>query len=315
MNVNQSNLNKLMNSVMKVEIRCSSKKIFKNTVSSMNIGRYTLSVLPKLNNQESEFILSFDDSLVHGHSNSEEEGAIVLSVLSVLFNTVLKKKGLRINQIDVGVKNTESNKYLPDISGQLEDQNFSEDINNLLCMSPQLVKQFVRASHAYSMAIQSIELDISLTFLLLVTTIECLSTQEEFLPNSQLNKDKQSAERYCKFILQYGFSQQNLSQDEQENIKQALKTIYYVHRSGFVHGGKEVSIAAEIADKHDLQGLSHVVDGKDVITPGTKWFIKVVRDSLIGFLKNSPKEIDQPNNDILASIARERSVLNFRCAT
>ncbi|MEL6442229.1 MAG: hypothetical protein AAFQ80_23655 [Cyanobacteria bacterium J06621_8] len=281
----------------------------------MNIGRYTLSMLPKVNNQESEFILSFDDSLVNGHSNSEEEGSIILSVLSVLFNTVIKKKGLRINQIDVGVKNKELNRYLSDISGQLEEQDFSEDINNLLCMSPQLVKQFVRASHAYSMAIQSIELDISLTFLLLVTTIECLSTQEEFIPNSKLNKDKKSAERYCKFILQYGVSQRNLCQDEQEKIVQDLKTIYYEHRSGFVHGGKEVSIAAEIADEHNLQGFSHVVNGKDVITPGTKWFIEIVRDSLIGFLKNSPKETDQPKNDILATIARERSILNCRFAT
>lgn len=315
MNVDRSNLYKLMNAVMKVEIRCSSKKIFKNTVTSLNIGRYTLSVLPKVNHQESEFILSFDDSLVHGHSNSEEEGAIVLSVLSVLFNTVLKKKGLRINQLDVGVQNTELNRYLPDISGQLEEQDFSEDINNLLCMSPQLVKQFVRASHAYSMAIQSIELDISLTFLLLVTAIECLSTQEEFIPNSQLNKDKKSVERYCKFILKYEVGQQSLSQDEQKNTKKVLKTIYYRHRSGFVHGGKEVSVAARIADEHNLQGISHVINDKDVTTPGVKWFIEVVRNSLIGFLKNSPKETDQPNNDILASIARERSVLNFRLAT
>lgn len=312
MNINQSNLCKLMNSVMKVEIRCSSKKNFKNTVKSMNIGRYTLSVLPKVNNQESEFILGFDDSLVHGHSNSEEEGAIVLSVLSVLFNTVLKKRGLRINQVDVGIQNTELNEYLPDISGQLEEQDFSEDINNLLCMSPKLVKQFVRASHAYSMAIQSIELDISLSFLLLVTAIECLSTQEEFIPNSILNKDKNSVERYCKFILQYGCTQQNFSDSSSENIKKTLKTIYYSHRSGFVHGGKEVSIAAKIADEHNFQGLSHVINGKDVTTPGVKWFIEVVRNSLIGFLKNSPKETDQPNNHILASIARERSVLNFR---
>ena len=128
-------------------------------------------------------------------------------------------------------------------------------------------------------------------------------TQEEFLPNKELNKSKKSADRYCHLVKTYCTSIDQLYPAKGETaFLNDLKTVYHSHRSGFVHGGKEVSIASDVADRVGLDRLGHIVAGKEVVTPGLKWFFKVTRRTLLGFLTNFPRNIDAPNFDILADI-------------
>ena len=279
----------------------------------MDIGRYKLSILPKSVDSDSEFILSFYDQMEGGHSNPEEEGVILIGIFSLLFNTTITKTGFRINDIDCGIQSTNLKNSFPEIFNELDDTDYSLYFSNMLCMSDQIIKQFVRASHAYSMAIRSFDLDISLSFLLLVTAIECLSTQEEFISNKELNKDKHSAERYCRFVNQFCEKKFNLiSQDGEEGFLRNLKTVYYVHRSGFVHGGKEVSVAAKMADRSGRSSMPHIENGKEVFTPGIFWFFNVVRNSLLGFLKDHPKHHEEPNYKPLSEIARDRATLTVK---
>jgi hypothetical protein len=73
-----------------------------------------------------------------------------------------------------------------------------------------------------------------------------------------------------------------------------------------------VSIAASAADRAGFPAITHFEDGKEISTPGLNWFFGVVRDTLLGFLKNGPKVSVQPNSDAIAKIASDSVVLTMR---
>jgi hypothetical protein len=100
--------------------------------------------------------------------------------------------------------------------------------------------------------------------------------------------------------------------DGEEGFLRDLKTVYYGHRSAFVHAGREVSVASEIADRHGSDSLRHIDDNKDVFAPGLKWFFQVTRRTLLGFLAGHPRAETVPNEEALADVARERGLLTMR---
>jgi hypothetical protein len=127
-----------------------------------------------------------------------------------------------------------------------------------------------------------------------------LSSQEEVIPNSELNKSKKITERFCRVITSFCTEvSKHYPSDGSEGFIRHLKTIYYVHRSGFVHSGKEVSIASSIADRTGFPAITHFEDGQEISTPGLKWFFSVVRDTLLGFLATGPKVSDEPSSDTI----------------
>ena len=140
---------------------------------------------------------------------------------------------------------------------------------DVLRLDAEALQQFVRASHAFSLGIQAGSIDLSLSFLLLVTAIECLSSLEGFIPNAEMNKDSKSTERYVQFVKRFCSDLPTFyGHDGEEGFTRNLKTVYHVHRSGFVHAGKEVSAAAvSTADELKLSSVTHYVDGKQIDTP------------------------------------------------
>jgi hypothetical protein len=270
-------------------------------------------LLPSRYEGHQEAILTFQDGMEKGHSNGEHEGEIMLSVLAMLFNCNIKKTGYRVNGLDISghspVKVPLDNLF----GGEIGADNYASFIRQLFTLGDQLTKQFIRACYACSLAIASTELDRALSFLLLVTALECIATQEEFCSNSELDKSKKSVERYCRLVHEYCTQPQKLyPSDGEEGFSRDLKTVYYSHRSAFVHGGREISIASKVADQAGFNSIVHFVEGKEVFTPGLKWFFQVTRRILLGILARFPQAIDTPNQEVLADIARSRAVLTMR---
>ena len=298
---------------MKIEVRCRLSKWFPSTLGAYGLGRYTLEALPTTFGGAQEAILTFIDAPKTSHSNPQEEGAMFLAVLALIFDSKIASTGVRINGIDIGRDMPTSRRLDGMFAGDIPNEDHLSFTKHLATLGEQLAKQFVRACKAYSLAITASELDASLSFLLLVTAIESISSQEEFCPHKELDKTKKSTERYCRLVIQYCLHKNELyPTDGEDGFLRDLKTVYYVHRSGFVHAGKEVSIASEIADRHGFNNLSHIEDGKDVFTPGLKWFFRVTRRTLLGFLSGFPRKTDTPNETVLADIARDRGVLTMR---
>lgn len=295
------------------EIRCEFSRRFSIAQGDVDLFRYCLKPLPSKYGGQQEAILIFVDKMEKGHSDAEHEGEIFLSFMSLLFNCRVNKTGYRVNGIDIG-GDRPAKAHLPELfEGQIATGDAAAMVSHLFTLGDQLTKQFVRACNAYSLAITSAELDRSLSFLLLVTALECISTQEEFCSNAVLDKAKKSTERYCRLVSAYCGEVENLYPSGGEKaFLRDLKTVYYSHRSGFVHSGKEVSIASKVADRSGFNSIGHFVDGKEVFTPSLKWFFQITRGTLIGFLLNFPRNDASPNQEVLADIARSRSVLTMR---
>jgi hypothetical protein len=192
------------------------------------------------------------------------------------------------------------------------DVDVTKNVMDVLRLDAEALQQFFRASHAFSLGIQAGSLDLSLSFLLLVTAIECLSSLGGFIPNAEMNKDSKSTERYVQFVKKFCSDLSTFyGHDGEEGFTRNLKTIYYVHRSGFVHVGKEVSAAAvSTADELKLSSVTHYVDGKQINTPGLVWFARVVQKSLVGFLGEWPKKSTDARSD-LQEIAARRSIISL----
>jgi hypothetical protein len=299
---------------MPVEVRCSSASSFERSTSKIVAGPYTLALLPKPAGAETEGILQFTDTRIntHGHSNPEEEGRIILDVLSVLTGTNWSATAIRIRGIDLYKAQEPSHPMLHAIQGDID---VTEEMMGVLRLDRDGLLQFIRASRAFRLGLGVSTTDLSLTFLLLVTSIECLSSLEGFIPNRELNRDSKSVERYVRFIESFCPDQESFyGRDGREGFIRNLKTVYYVHRSAFVHAGREVSIAATSADQLGIPALMHYVDGREVYTPGFMWFCRVARNSLIGFAKNYLKQ-EIADRTYLQDVAARRAVLTLPLAT
>jgi hypothetical protein len=91
-----------------------------------------------------------------------------------------------------------------------------------------------------------------------------------------------------------------------------LKTVYYSHRSAFVHGGREVSVASLLADKVGSSYLKHLVDGRETKTPGLGWFAKVMRGSLLGYLASVAPDTLCSDKHRLSRLAFEKAGLQLK---
>ncbi len=295
------------------ELRCELSRRFPVAQGEIDLLRYTLRPLPSKYGGQQEAILIFQDEMTRGHSHAEHEGEIVLSFMSLLYDCRVTKTGYRVNGLDISGDKPSTMKLSELFGGQVPEIDAAAMVRNLFTLGDHLTKQFVRACNAYSLAIVAVELDRSLSFLLLVTALECLSTQEEVIPNADLRKSSKSAERYCRLVQMFCGAASGLYPIEgEESLRTDLKTVYYSHRSAFVHGGAEVSIASEVAERAGFNSISHFVDGKEVITPSLKWFFQIARTTLIGFLLNFPRNNEAPDAEVLANIASSRAVLTMR---
>jgi hypothetical protein len=176
-----------------------------------------------------------------------------------------------------------------------------------------LARQFIRAASTYSFALDFIPSDVTFAFFLLVVSVECLSSQDAVIPYKELHPEGATCERFCRF-LRDALPQGERTDDERNTdlFTELLKTIYYSHRSAFVHGGREVSAAALLADQAGSSYLKHMVEGKETKTPGLSWFARTVRGSLIGYLESVPEDRLRPDDSRLPRLAFEKAGLQLK---
>ena len=301
---------------MLVEAKLMLSKLFPSGTSEVTFGRYRLEPVPLSSATEGEAILSFINTYedpVGGGSNPEGEVNIVSRLLSVFFNARIKKSGIRMNDIDIPiVEGRERNQY-PQFFGVFDPTQTSNYLARVLSLEQDLARQYIRACHTHSFALEFIPSDPTFAFFLLVVAGECLSSQDKVIPFSELEPDSNKCERFCRFITSF-LPDDYKGDDErsEELFNELLKTAYYSHRSGFVHGGREVSSAALMADKVGSSYFKHATEGKEIKTPGLAWFAKIVRGALLGYLDSlhlSPLRIDE---ELLSRLAFEEARLKIK---
>lgn len=287
-------------------------KGFPSGATSVAFGRYRITPVPSLNTDRVEAVLDFTDSYeapLGGGSNPEEEANIICNLLSLICEARIKRSGLRVGAVDVPLS---QDRVYARYRGTLPEIDTNDYLEHVLSLSRDLARQVSRACRAYSAALDFIPADPTFAFFLLVVSIECLSSQQAIIPSEELDVDKKKCERFCTFIERH--VKQALPSVEQRAspaLRELLKTVYYAHRSAFVHGGKEVSSATVMADRIGAAYFKHATDGPEVRTPGLDWFAGIAREAILGYIVSLPKT-DAPNVDLIAEIAFEKAALRIR---
>lgn len=297
-----------------IESRLLFSKQFPTSLDHVKFSHYTLKVIPTDSLFDGEAVLSFSDKYEHEQgngSNPEEEILNVLRIISVLLNTRIKKTGLRVNSIHI--QPGKSRNAYKEFLGILDLKDIQEYFDQVLKLDEDIARQLLRSCHSYSFAIEFIPSDITFAFFLLVVAIECLSSQNLIIPHEELDMDRKKCERFSSFIKKY-FPHERRGDDEtnDELFTELLKTVYYSHRSGFVHGGKEVSIAATLADQAKSSYFKHNVKGRVTKTPGIGWFANIVRYSIIGFIKSFPLKGNPVNEFLLSKLSFEKAGIQMK---
>jgi hypothetical protein len=294
---------------MPVESRLLLGKAIPEEFRTFELGPYRLIVADSSNN---ELALMFNTNVLSGHNHREEETVIIGPIVG----SIAEYKNPTL--WDCGSTGSRIPSFDPERRGDYPDFHGIADPANLQRLGPRLFgfpedlgRQFIRAARAYASALDVIAEDHTFAFFLLVVAIECLSSQDGVIPHVELHPEGKTCERFCEFIRRY--LPEAVRSDDERNaslLTELLKTAYYAHRSAFVHGGKEVSGAAVMADQIRSSYVKHSTDGPEVKTPGVAWFASVVRYSLLGFLGAFPPS---PHDvTLLARIAAEQGRLKLK---
>ncbi len=298
---------------MPIETKLLLSKFFPPGISEIIFSRYRIQAVPSASTASQEVILHFIDSFEGqvGGSNPEEEANIICNLISVLLNTRVRREGLRVNNVNIPVTKEGERVLYPQLFGNLDHARLNEYFRKILSLDIDLARQLVRACRAYSFALGFIPSDPTFAFFLLVVAGECLSSQDKVIPSSELKIDSQKCDRFCRFIVSF-LPEEYKGEDErdEELFDELLRTAYYSHRSGFVHGGKEVSSASLMADKAHSSYFKHATEGKEVKTPGLGWFAKVIRGAILGYLDSLPSH--DADEELLPRLALEKAMLKIK---
>jgi len=246
----------------------------------VQIGKYSIESIPSRTGDQADeyqYILRFFDEMRNGENFSQPEmnSEFFLSFFSVITQSRL--------EIDEWMGNNVRGPQAPEqrdalhqyLSSQIEPlPDFNHYLNKFQNLDKDTARQFLRACEVYRLSLNISSWNKTISFFLLCVAIECLS--------NKLSKGNGNCDKFITFILT-NLQEKNEIQTDDE-WREILKEIYERHRSGFVHGGKSIPAASNLADKHNRIYVTNYLDGKYIKTPGFKWFSTIVHKTLIGFL-------------------------------
>jgi hypothetical protein len=296
------------------ELRLTLSKRFPSGTAAVELGRYQVRPIPT-SSIDGEAVLSFMDTYeapIGGGSHPEEEATMVARCLSLCLDARLKKGGIRVNHIDISDPPHRERQVYPQFYGVCDPSSLGRHLAVFGSLPDDLARQYSRAASTYSFALEFIPADPTFAFFLLVVAVECLSSQDAVIPYAELDPHKK-CERFCAFVKRMLPDLVKGPDERDDDLStHLLKTVYYSHRSAFVHGGREVSVASVLADRAGSSYLKHLVDGKETKTPGLAWFAKVVRGSLLGYLESVPPEALNSDEHRLSRLAFEKAGLQLK---
>ena len=297
------------------ELRPVLSKRFPPGTAVIELACYQIRPIPTASIDD-EAVLSFMDTYEapeSGGSHPEEEATMVARCLSLSLDARVRKAGIRANHIDIPDPPHRERQEYPQFYGICDPSCLGSHLRVFGSLPDDLARQFSRASSTYSFALEFIPADPTFTFSLLVVAVECLSSQDAVVPYAELHHDKAKCERFCAFVRRM-LPEALKGPDERDEklFTDLLKTVYYLHRSAFVHGGREVSDASLLADKAGSSYFKHLVDGEEIKTPGLAWFARVVRGSLLGYLGSISPEALSSDDHRLSRLAFEKAGLQLK---
>jgi len=273
---------------MEVKVVFSSSRPIHPKVGILSTSKYRIEPIPDTSKEPvrspKRYMLRFDDEIRQGEkaSQPDAEARLFLSLFSVIIGSRISIEGSMINNVPLTpatkVTYTNYETVVEDLPA------LDQAISDLSATTEEVARQYLRSCDVYRNALSLIGENNTLSFFLLTIAIECIA--------NKVVQHGGTCDRFIEFVFTYLPNKTDF--ESEEEWRGILKEIYYRHRSGFTHGGKDVPEAAWLADKLNRRYVKNEIDGKEVKTPGLKWFEGVVRDCLHEFLARKDFPTDQP---------------------
>lgn len=256
--------------------------------------------------QDGSYVLRFGDQMRNAagaHSNPQEEADLVLSFLSLALDGEARPCEFRVNGVAVQVPSTKVPAELIPLAACHDSLDQLELLAETLShMDAKVARQVVRASTVYRRAVGLERNDRTFAFFLYCVAVECVANVAE--------KTKGVRSSFVTFIQRNLVDNGGLGSTEE--LGSLLKHVYDAHRSGFTHGAKPLPEAAALADKLGRAYVRNVIDGKQVKTPGARWFRRVARACLLNYVMRARQEqMVEQSHDVFKDLSVESGVLHL----
>lgn len=292
-----------------VEVLFNISRSIDSRFGTLRIGKYAIESIPRspgdMMRSNIPYMLRFQDSIRKGErsSNPLKEAELFLSFLSLLTRSKLEIYSSMMNSIPAEMPELKPYDPYREYDLPLKSlPDFNLYLGRLGSLDCETARQFLRSCDVYKTALNLIGENNTLSFFLLCIAIECIS--------NKISEKEGTCEKFIDFIVTYLPNKRDF--DTVEDWREILKEIYYRHRSGFTHGGKQIPEASLLADKLNRKYVRNQIDGKVVRTPGLKWFETVVRNSLMGFLEKTELIQEDDQTDYFKEISLEYGKMRLR---
>jgi hypothetical protein len=296
--------------VFPVAVRFSCGRSISPQLAEIKFDKYRITTLPSKRNllhpSGEDALLEFDDVWEKGQigSNPEKEARYILAWISLMFGATVDFDSAKINNVNVTARTRDRRprqgpiESVPDLNSLFQ---------NLCALDEKGARQYLRACEAYRVAVSLLSENPTLAMFMLVTSVECLSNTFERRKCLHLKRPGSgNYDRFRNFI----FSNLPADLDVEKSdtmFPELLKRCYNI-RSAFTHGGKPLSLAADLADRVEQKFVTHIEDGRQVVTPSLRWFENLVRSVLTEFSRRQSGE----KRASLARLALEEGTLVLR---
>lgn len=296
--------------MLEIKTRFVHSRPFHPKFKDIHFGKYNLTILPVEKDKERsslwESLMIFEDRMRQGEQASmpAAEADYILSLLSLIFRMRIELKARSYNNVNTGISAELYRGYYKEYEMQITElPDIDNSIKKLVSFDKDILRQYIRACRTYNFALSLFGINNTLAFFLLCVTVECIA-------NKVVAKEG-TCDNFISFILANISEEKKKDCADEEEWNSFLKEIYYNHRSGFTHGGKNIPDASLLADRLNKKYVKNVIDGKEIKTPSLKWFESVVSDVLIGFLNKQPIN-ESISSDGIKDLSLEEGVVNLK---
>jgi hypothetical protein len=296
----------LDNASLDVEISFTSSKTLEPRLKGTAFSIYRICSIPtakeSILDTYENLLLKFQDKWREGqiNSNPEKEGDYVLSLLSLIMAMKVEFNAIKINNVQGTLRKKRSSFLM----GKMElPDDLEELVKKLQGLNTDLLRQYLRSCDAYRTALHLIDDNPTLSFFLLVTSIEAIS--------NRLRKSGSLKRNFKEFILACLPKSFEDELGSRELLVSLLGEAYNM-RCAFTHGGKGISIGTLSADNVNRNYVKHYVENKEVCSPSITWFERVVRVALLEFLRK--QKVTDGHDSALSRLAREEGVIYLKTA-
>ena len=293
-----------MTTSLNIEVLFSSSKSLNPDFSKIRFGKYEITTLPtikeSLADTKENCLLNFQDVWKEDqmHSNPEKEADYILSLLSVLFESRIEYGATKLGNVQVSIRQKRS----PYLEGRIENlPNIEEIMRKLNSLDKDLLRQFLRSCNVYRASMSLIRDNPTLSFFLLVTSIEAIS--------GKVIQKTELATNFVEFIIKYMPEALKREVGDEKLLLLLIRQAWKM-RCAFTHGGTGISIGSLSADNAERMYVKHYVAGKEVYSPSIKWLETVVRSALLSFLLQQNES--NPDETKFAQLAREEGVIYLK---